>query len=255
MRAMRGLLPIAGAALACVAAYWLAGHWTIRASAQSQISVQPFTLEVLTFDSAGKLVEDRVTARRSDGSEAWIRMDRGSVAARRIDFTDGAIMTLLDAMQVRMSGWASPERLAAQKFRLTQPPPNCLYPGDTLLDNHASLGGVPVITAASVRGSHRDTSYRALSLSCKALAAKGEDQQPDGSWRTRFEARFVSIKLAEPDARAFARGDSYREMAPSKLRDFALKEAGVTRQSCPACFAASVAQLDGQYNAAQRPPH
>jgi len=234
---------------ACVAAYYGAAHWTVKVAAQSAISVKPFTLEFVTYNSAGKLVEDRITARRSDGSEVMVSMSPAG-KNRRIDFMDGASMALLDAVKIRMSGIVAADRTAARKTMLTNPPTDCLFPGETLA-SRTTTGGVAVNVVKSTRGSYSLTEDRAPAYACKALDALGQDLQPDGTWVTRFQARLVAFTPGEPDARIFAPGDGYREMSPSQVRDEALRGQGVTKQSCPACFSQSAQDMDAEYNAAQ----
>lgn len=232
---------------ACAGAYEISRHWTLRA--QGTISVRPFTLEFASYDSAGQLLEDRITGRRGDGSEVLVGV-RPQGATRRIDFMQGSSMMLIDAMKIRMSGKLAAERTAARKVRLLNPPKDCLWPYD-VLESHEVVGGVPVNVVEMPRGNSRTIEKRAPDYACASLAAKGEDKQPDGTWRTRWEERFVQFRPGEPDSRLFEPGNGYREMSPSQVRAEALHQQGVTRQACPACFARSDASLDAEYKAAQ----
>jgi hypothetical protein len=248
---MRKAIYTVSVAVACICAYEGAIHWTIKARADSPIAVLPFTLVWVSFDSAGQMVEERTMARRGDGSDVQVSATKGGVM-RRIDLTDGAAMTLFDSMQLKMSGWLGKGQVAARKSRLTNPPANCLWPGDKLVDLE-SIGGVSVDVVESTRGSYRMREDRAPEFACKSLAAIGEDRQPDGSYRTRFEARFVSLARGEPDSRLFERGNAYKERRPSQILAEALQRAGVTPDKCPVCFSdTGTAAMDARYQKGQR---
>jgi hypothetical protein len=242
------ILSLVTVALLCGAAYELAVHWTLHAHAA--IAVKPFTLEFVTFDSAGKAIEDRITGRRGDGSEVMRSAGTWGVA-RRIDWMDGAAMTLFDAASVKMSGVLAPERTAARKARLLDPPLGCRWPYEDD-GGHQYLAGNLVYIVERTRGSYRTTDARAPDFACQTLEARGEDRQPDATWRTRYEVRFVSLTPGEPDARLFEPGASYKEMSPSQVRDDAMRRAGLTPANCKPCFAASAADLDKEYNEAQK---
>jgi hypothetical protein len=68
----------------------------------------------------------------------------------------------------------------------------------------------------------------APALGCKELQWQRASLQPDGSRRIEMEAKLVSFRPGEPDARLFDLGPSYAEVKlPSDLLRREMKAAGV----------------------------
>jgi hypothetical protein len=243
--------------LAAGAAYEGMRHWTIRTAAAAPMHVLPFTMEFWEYDSAGKLLDQRTVARSADGSEAMVMVTqpRGQIA-RRVDYMDGRVMTALDALQIKMSGYLAGHNSEFRRNRLLHPPADCLWKGETVTGRILLPGNIQAVKIARWRPSgsaFRISETRAVDYGCETVEGIGEDQQPDGTWTTRFHSKLIYFQPGEPDSRLFEPGDKYQEMKPSGVRDVVLTQLGITPQACPKCYTDNFASMDANYTAMQKP--
>jgi hypothetical protein len=194
-----------------------------------QNKVTPYVVETEVYafehDPHGAVAIKTMFARRSDG--ATVRVEsigplQLGITARRITFTDGRSVSVVDAFKMKTTWPAVPagrlDHFNAQRLKGT---PNCVRsPGETVLALDLVAGQMVVgvrtdLTQGPVL--KRMTEWRARDLGCLTLNYRVEDQKPDGSWWLRTEGRLVSLKLEEPDPKLFVDGAGYTEAKPSEV--------------------------------------
>ena len=238
-----------------LAAYEAATHWTIRVKAQAAVQVAPWTVRQISYDSAGKAVEDRTTYERSDGPRAMTGVfpshpERGVM--HTVQFANGAAMTLFDAIHLKMSGYRTAREMADLKAIQSMPKPaSCAYPNDKVLGSSTTLVGVAVSEVETPVSSHRHLEWRAPALGCYPLEIEDDLLQPDGSYAKSFTMKVVSVQLGEPDDKPFAESE-YREAKPSDIHAALLAYEGEPAEQCPTC-SQRAADIDQAYSNRQNP--
>jgi hypothetical protein len=97
---------------------------------------------------------------------------------------------------------------------------------DKLLGQTVLFGQQADVVKTWDRGSGGEE-WLAPALGCKELQWQDATLQPDGSRRIEMEAKLVSFRPGEPDARLFDLGATYAEIKPSELLRREMKAAGV----------------------------
>jgi len=156
-----------------VGVYYAARSATWHALAQQPVRVTPFTIEQITLsyvrNPAGDLLERRITARRSDGSQAYYGTLAGVPApVRKVELAEGQTTTLLDSLRMKVSTFFGKENIARRKEALLNPPPNCCYPYEELLGTERVAGVETRIVRRSLPGLQL-TEWRAAQLQCFAV--------------------------------------------------------------------------------------
>jgi hypothetical protein len=173
-------------------------------------------------------------ARRSDGTSVLLTSVLGRVGldsgetARKITFVDGRIVTVVDSVGAKTT-WPrmSAQGIAQMKARLSHPPPNCVFPGDTL----TGYGRVIGFETASVKwlpiGNYEHTEWRAPGLGCQSLQYKIEVKGSDETLKLLAEGRATSLKVGEPDPQLFDEGVGYVELKPSDMLRRQVQKLGI----------------------------
>lgn len=208
---------------------------TIGRVLKAEVSVTPYSVEIeaYTFEDNpnGEIFNRRVDARRSDGTTMFRDTLFGLVGyqagetARKITFTDGSSLTLFDSIAMKAT-WPrlSTDAIRRMRAQLTNPPPDCLGPGETLLGYGEVLGERVAIVKGRPIDANEFTAWKAPRLGCKSLQHRIEAQQPDGSRKLVTLGRAVSLQVGEPDSSLFDEGVTYSEARPSEsLRKVAQK--------------------------------
>jgi hypothetical protein len=231
-----------------VLSYASARSFYVHSYAQTNLHVRPYIAEQVSFKSGlGKevITERRTVSRRrdgslhrsgilyrSDGTEAWI--------LRRVDFADGLIGMIIDAVHAKATGYVSQSRLAGEKAFMLNPPPNCALPGESV-DGEEILFGYRAIRLVRERAPGklmRDIQWRLVDFGCEGLQLYIQSRPTDsGEWTTVGGLRLVSIVEAEPDERLFNDWSQYEELKPSDIKRRLAAKAAVTAEQCPKCFA------------------
>ena len=257
----RRLIVVPVILVAALAAFWLSRkaseYLTFRAQASAAISVQPFTLELRTT-AGGKRVEDRIFARRSDGSESTTFAVPGGNFTRRtvLNVSTGYTTGLVEEVGVRMSGFMNARDLAVHKETLARPQALCRYPNEVDRGRGEVLGEEVYIVARAIPAANRTiriTEWRAVALSCTPVQALVEDMSINA---VISDVRPVYIVRGEPMASLFDERAGYKEMKPSDLRKAVFAHYGVTAANCPTCADPSEwdKKHDADYMRAQSKP-
>lgn len=224
-----------------VGTYYVSKRWTLRAAAQAPVHVQPFTLELLEISYAskpgGEIMARRTVARRSDGAEAVLQLFPQHPEAgvgRKLEFPDGSVSSIFQAVGAKMSGFLRADELARKKQWLTNPPSNCARPYETALRVEQVLGHEAWVVQASL-SKHRITSWRAREFGCEEIKALIEEVTPAGTYKLLVEVEPLYLAEGEPDPVLFDPSDQYKEMPPSRIRQEFLRRLGYTEQNCPSC--------------------
>ncbi|MGH9396224.1 MAG: hypothetical protein ACRD18_05170 [Terriglobia bacterium] len=175
-----------------------------------------------SMNPAGTLHSTLTIARRSDGTMVSIRsfgpLTRG-LYDRTILSTDGSSVDLVDGIRGKTTWPPRSDKYTAEYRRIhLNPPSNCVFGGDTLLQEHGTVLGHPVVVIGhNGVGALHITMWKASDLGCTQLQYRVEKLQPDGSYKLMSEEKTVSLELTEPDPELFSPGESYTEMRPSDL--------------------------------------
>ena len=205
--------------------YYVFKAATVRLIAQSDVRVVPFVLQREVYyyrdNPGGELRMRETVARRSDGARVEISSDPPAVkalAGRTIKFLDGSSVDLIDLLKSKTTWPASEAQASVLRARTLNPPRNCVFAGETLASEGATLLGqkVAVVKLGPPHGP-RITAWRAPNLGCTDLQYRSEDARPDGSYKLVTEDRAVSLRLVEPDPALFDEGRDYAELRPSEL--------------------------------------
>ncbi|HWC01077.1 MAG TPA: hypothetical protein VG672_30435 [Bryobacteraceae bacterium] len=256
----RFLIWSASSLLLIAATYIVANHITYRTMAHAAVIAHPFTVEQWTYSYSStppQVTEKRTFARRSDGSEVTVSVHPATPklgVIRKLEWGDGATITLADAIMAKTSSWLKREDLAAKKQRLQNPPPKCAFPGEQVIGQE-TLSGVSVWRVVRELPDRRLSEWRASEYACQAIRALGETRSPDGSYKRQFEATLVYLQPGEPDPLLFASGNQYKEMPPSEAKRNALRNMGLDEVKCPTCFDSNWdSEMDAAYRKRQERP-
>jgi hypothetical protein len=228
---------------------YLGSRWAFyRAYAQLGIQVRPYIAQIENYsvvEGREVLVTRRTEVRRRDGavhkSGTMYRPDGTPIGTiRRVDFPDGVVGMMVDELKAKATGRLSPRRVAARKLHLLNPPPNCAWKGHTV-DGEEILFGHRAVRLIMQPGS--DSLWRAITwafpdFNCVTLQVVRQERAGVGAdWRTTGGLRLISFAAIDPEEGVFSNWSRYEEMKPSELKRRAALHAGLTPQSCPACFA------------------
>lgn len=231
------------------AAFFGGRAWTVAVLAQRGVEVTPYMIVQDTTGfktgAATGVLEHRVLSRRRDGSTAM----RGTFPAhpeagalRRVELADGHFAMIAEAGGAKSTGLRTNAALAAWKSAAAEdPPPDCMYPSDTLLGRERVQGQDTAIVLRE-SGDTRVTEWRVRSLRCLDLRSRVERRTPLGSWELVAEKTTVALALGDPDDKQFDLEAGYAEMKPSALITSLAKDWGQTRENCPAW-----ASMDAEY--------
>jgi hypothetical protein len=234
--------------IAAALVFYAAKARTIQAIAATDVQVTPFLLEQRTVSFSkspeGQMVENRITARRSDGSTAMMGVFPGKPEKpiRRVDWMDGRTGTIVDSIKAKMMGLVSDSALAKRKRTLQSPPEKCTRPGETTVGS-ATMEGLETWVVQKTSGGDslsvqsRLTEWRVPRLSCFAVQMQRESNK-DGQWKLLTEVRPLFIRIGDPGTALFEVDGAYDEMKPSEFKRNLLSSAGVTEKDCPKCFSA-----------------
>lgn len=236
--------------------YFVAHRYTLAVKAASTIAVKPFVYEITEIsyvqNPAGVVMEHRTVARRADSSKAMIGLFPANPkmgAVRRMDWADGRASMLSDAIRGRMTGFMPDLAVARRKDQLQNPPPGCLYPGESAISEERLSGQRGFRIERMYGTTRRVTEWRLPDYECESVQMIREDLR-DGVWQPVIEARLVEFLPTAPDSKIFDDWETYEELPPSQLRDRLYRSSGVTPESCPSCFK-DFTKLDGRYSKAQ----
>jgi len=230
-------------------AYVVSKRATFSQIAYASIQVAPFTMEQLTTNfarsSEGVVIESRVTARSSDGSEAiaGTQLERPELGVlRKVILADGRAMTLVDRLSAKMSGFLSSKARAARNTRLTAPPPDCLFGAGSVVGK-TILMGQEAMMIADQGPSRVTTSWRLPKYGCETVQMKIENRDANtGATSKYLEVKLVYFVAGEPDSKMFAAASTHQEMKPSEV--LARGEAEVAQRDCPTCTKPSQAETE-----------
>jgi hypothetical protein len=227
------------------------------ASAQDQITPYVLNTEVYAFerDPHGELGIKTTLARRSDGASA--RVDSiGHISlgltARRVEFIDGRIVIVVDAIKMKTTPRPIPASALANLNALRlEGTPDCVRMAEETRVGQDTVAGQDVMVVVSEspifngQRTRKMTDWRAPALACRTLAYRVEDQQADGSWWLRTEGCVASLKLEESDPKLFDEGADYTEVKPSEIQRKLLELRGIPVDE--ATWSQEAEQLDKGY--------
>lgn len=229
------------------------------ARAQRPVRVTPFTLEQITVsyvkNPAGEVLERRITARRSDSSQAYYGTLAGvGTPVRKIELASGGTSTLVESLRIKISTFFRSREIAARKQRLENPPEDCrdtsVYPAEELIGTEQVAGQKALVIRRSWPN-RRITEWRAPKFQCFAIQERIEELV-GGAAKLLAETKLLWVKTGEPDPRLFEAGSGYTEMAPSEFRRAFYRAMGVTEADCPSCFDAARDRAAGALYQANR---
>ncbi|HKV27091.1 MAG TPA: hypothetical protein VJN90_02300 [Candidatus Acidoferrales bacterium] len=230
------------ALMLAVGSYWLASSFVSRSSAQSPITVTPFTLASNLYDftqgPAAVLVGQKTIARRSDGSTAEIGPFLGKagrqsgLTERELAFADGHGMMIVDAVKAKAT-WPplTGSHLKAWLDSSVQSPTGCLSPafaahGHQFKGTSTILGENVDVIQWQPLGGRTIVEWADPKLGCEAVQYEIHELQTDGSMKVGFAGKPAALKIGEPDGALFDEEAGYTEMRPSQIIQLALTKIG-----------------------------
>lgn len=194
---------------------------------------------------------------RSDGSMVEVHTVgpvNQVVYVRTISLIDSSQLEISDNIKSKVTWPEAPEReAAARRARILQPPANCVFVGERLVNEHAAIldHNVVVVTFGDEAGhGPRMTMWKAPDLACTSLQSTVELPQLKGSYQLVSATKAVSLKLVEPDPSWFQGGEGYTELRPSAMTQKMSEQfcARNVQQACGAEASASDADADKRYD-------
>lgn len=253
MKAPSRIVLMMGTAVAVLlVGYWGGQQLFVRALAQTDLSVRPYIAEDTQFyvkDGKGIVTAKEVTVRRRDGAfrKTWTFYSPAGIPGitiSRIEFPDGYVAMVADAIFGKSTGKKPGVDVAAAKSSLLNPPPQCTYNApqaglSETVDGEDSLFGFRAIRVIrALPKNQRYVSWRLPDFQC--VVVQSSDQMFDtatNSWVVTQGKRLTAFASVDPDARIFTNWNTYSEMSPSELKRAVYKQSGVTADECPKCFA------------------
>ena len=207
---MRKILAIATILLACFAIGYLGSkHLTVTVRAAASVKAPAFTAWQTTTDRTGHILEQRITAQRSDGSLATVHTNPDFPASgnvRTVEWIGGGRETLFDAVSAKLTGRVTQQEVAGRKYLLEHTPANCVLNGEKAGNEPPRT--VEGLTAYQVE-SGPWTFWRAPALGCFPIAVTLAS--------TGATVSLTKLEIGEPDAVYFDPGDSFKSAKPSEL--------------------------------------
>jgi len=243
-----------------VAGRWIYHRLNSPSSAQATQGIQSFTLQQDVFafarKPAGELTSRRTLARRTDGSESQVDVVRVGETEefqilRKVEFADGAAMTLIDSINGKLSGFVDGRRLDRRLQKMTSPPRDCLEGTETVVGRE-TLFGEPFLVVEGADGRGRRRTWKSMRLGCTWVQLLQEQKNSAGGWDRQLLVVLTGFNLNEPEPQLFAAGEKYKEMTPTQSYLESARRRGIDPDSCSKCKE-SVWELEKAYWAKQAP--
>lgn len=232
----------------CSTGYWVVRTVSIRAFASEDINVRPFVAtdtEYMASTGRQKLVRTEVFARRRDGGTSKLAVyynQDGSpkLKIRRVELPDGWVGMIVDTLHSKSTGQRPSTLVAGNKNALLNPPPHCLWNGDTA-DGTGKLFGqnaLRVIKRVGPGELMRSVDWRLPDFNCVSVEGTLEQRADTSSdWQVISTKVLTSFTVADPDATMFAGWEDYQETNPTGIQRQLYGRSGATEEQCPECYA------------------
>lgn len=248
MKAARLIVVVCGLALVLELSFWGGKHLFVRALAQAEVNVQPYVAKFVEYHMVGGAEEnlaEGVESRRSDGAVHtrtlhYATANRRENTFRRVDFPNGVVAMIVDAVEAKSTGLLPPEMLASRKAQLVGQSASCAPPPEAVERTEILFGQTAFRVVISVPSDklQRTVQWRLRDFNCVAVQTVKQSQASPGEpWTTTIGKRLVAFSATDPDPSLFTDWKDYAEMKPSDIQRHIYEQRGVTPQQCPRCFA------------------